>query len=214
VAGLNINVLPFKNFKVYGQFLLDDIDIHKLVSDNGYWANKYATQLGFKWIDIFGLPNIDWQSEFNLVRPYTYSERNTSDNYSHYGQALAHPLGANLREFINIIRINTYGPLDIKLKYIFTQQGKDTLNSLENDYGGDIFKSYKLRTGNENVLLLQGILTTTMLAEISISYQLRHNLFIDLNALYRKESSEQYSSSTIYAGLGLRLNFMSRSYDF
>jgi hypothetical protein len=213
LAGANINILPCRNFKIYGQLLFDEFEIHQLVSNKGWWGNKYATQLGIKWIDVFGLPNVDWQSEFNLVRPYTYSEKSSSENYSTYGQALAHPLGANLSEFINIIRINPTGPLDIKLKYIFIAQGQDSTGS-KNDYGSNIFTSYAMRTGDYGVQLLQGLATKIQIAEIIISYQVRHNLFVDVNALYRSEANAQHGMSTIYAGIGLRLNFMAKSYDF
>src|SRR5207302_91536 len=106
LVGANINALPLKNLKLYGQLLFDEFLLHELLSNRGYWGNKYAVQAGFKWLDVFNLPNVDWQGEFNLIRPYTYSEKEPSENYSQYGQSLAHPLGANLREVVNIIRIN------------------------------------------------------------------------------------------------------------
>jgi len=213
IVGLNVNILPCKRLKIYGQIVLDELQVHEVLTNSGWWGNKNALQLGFKWIDIFGLPNVDWQSEFNLIRPYTYSQKVPSNNYGQYGQSLAHPLGANLREFVNIIRINPYGPLDIRLKYIFIQQGKDSLNG-KVDYGSNIFLSYNLRTSDYHVNLLQGVTTNTSIAELIVSYQLRHNLFLDFNALFRNESNVQYNRTTYYAGVGVRLNFMSKSYDF
>jgi hypothetical protein len=211
LVGANINVLPGKKIKIYGQLLLDEFQVHQVFSSHQWWGNKYALQAGFKWIDIFGLPNVDWQAEANLIRPYTYSEKDPSENYSHYGQPLAHPLGANLREMVNIIRINPYGPLDIRIKYIFIQQGKDTGKL---DYGSNIFLSYTTRTGDYNINLLQGVETNISIAELIVSYQVRHNLFIDVNALYRNESNLNYSKQTLYAGIGIRLNFMYHNYDF
>jgi len=213
LVGANITALPCKHLKLYGQLLLDELQVHEVFSSQGWWGNKYALQAGFKWIDIFGIPNLDWQSEFNLIRPYTYSEKDPSENYSQYGQALAHPLGANLREFVNIIRFNPYGPLDIKLKYIHIDQGKDSVGGTT-DYGSNIFLSYSMRTGDYGVQLLQGVVTSINIAELIVSYQVRHNLFVDFNVLYRDEANAQYNKSTIYAGLGVRLNFALHSYDF
>jgi len=212
-VGANINILPCRNLKIYGQFLLNEFEAHQILSSNNWWGNKYGAQIGFKWIDIFGLNNVDWQSEFNLVRPYTYTAADPLNSYSQYGQPLADPLGANFREFINIIRINPFGPIDIKLKYIFIQQGKDSLTGTT-DYGSNILISYHNRTADYGIQLLQGVLTTTHIAEIIVSYQVRHNLFLDFNALFRHESNAQYNRTTMYTGVAVRLNFMSKSYDF
>jgi hypothetical protein len=176
-------------------------------------TNKYALQGGIKWIDIFGISNFDWQGEVNIIRPYTYSEKNPTENYSQYAQPLAHPLGANLREFISIFRYNPIGPLDIRLKYFYIKQGKDSVGGGP-DYGSNIFLSYSLHTSDYGVQLLQGVVTTINMAELIVSYQFKHNLFVDFNALYRSETNAQYNRTTVYAGIGVRLNFMYHNYDF
>jgi len=75
---------------------------------NGYWANKQALQLGLKSIDVLGVPNLDIQGEVNLVRPFVYTSKDNYSSYTHYNQALAHPLGANFKEIIGIVK---YQPL-------------------------------------------------------------------------------------------------------
>ena len=212
-AGANINILPCRNFKIYGQFLLNEFQAHQILSGNNWWGNKYGIQAGFKWIDLFGLKNVDWQSEFNLVRPYTYTSANSVDNYSQYGQPLAEPLGANFREFVNILRINPIGPVDIRLELFYIQQGADSVGGVT-DYGSNIFIQYGHRTADYGIKLLQGELTNTIIAEAVVSYQLKHNLFIDLTGLVRHETSPQYEHNTIYASIGLRLNFARKEYMF
>jgi len=212
-AGANINILPARNFKIYGQFLLNEFQAHEILSSANWWGNKYGVQAGFKWIDIFGLHNVDWQSEFNLVRPYTYTSQFSVNNYSQYGQPLADPLGANFREFINIIRINPIGPLDIKLELFYIQQGADSASGGP-DYGSNIFIPYSHRTGDYGIAMLRGVLTNTIIAEAVVSYQLKHNLFIDLTGLFRHQTSALYDHNTIYASVGLRLNFARKEYMF
>ena len=53
--------------------------------------------------DVLKLENLTIQSEFNLVRPYTYAHHNPVQNYAHYNQPLAHPLGANFSEKLLIV---------------------------------------------------------------------------------------------------------------
>lgn len=213
LAGMNTSFIFMKHFRLYGQVVLDEFVISELRKNRGWWGNKYALQAGFKYIDMFGLPNIDWQTEFNLVRPYTYSSDTPANSFSQFNQALAHPRGANFRELINILRINTYGPVDIKLKYILTEQGKDTSNS---NYGSNILLSYKTRQADYGNSLLQGNKSITQYMEAVVSWQARQNLFLDINAIYRTEKADfnNINTNNFYLGAGLRLNFISQTYDF
>lgn len=212
LAGLNTSFIFMKHFRLYGQVLLDEFVISELRKNRGWWGNKYALQAGIKYIDMFGLPNVDWQTEFNLVRPYTYSADTPANSFSHFNQALAHPRGANFRELINILRINTYGPVDVRLKYILIQQGKDTSGS---NFGSNILKSYRTRSGDYGQNILQGNKATTHYMEAIISLQAKHNLFLDINAVYRAENTElNINNNSFYIGAGLRLNFITQTYDF
>jgi len=58
--------------------------------------NKYAVQIGFKWRTNNN--NFLSRLEFNAARPYTYSHKNTIQNFSNNGQPVAHPFGANFYE--------------------------------------------------------------------------------------------------------------------
>ena len=92
------------HFQVYGQLLIDEFVISKLKENKGWWGNKFGTQIGVKYIDVLGVPNLDVQLEANRVRPYTYSHNDSISNYTHYNQPLAHPLGANFEEFVGILK--------------------------------------------------------------------------------------------------------------
>ena len=69
---------------------------------NGYWKNKYAFQLGTKQFDLFKIKGLGLNSEFNWVKPYTYSHFEGIMNYGHFNSPLAHPYGANFYELNNI----------------------------------------------------------------------------------------------------------------
>ena len=103
VAGLDFKANIAKTFQVYGQFVLDEFQKSEITKSTGYWANKYAIQLGLKYVDAFTIDNLDLQLEGNSVRPFMYSHYDSTANYTHYNQMLAHPLGSNFNEFIGII---------------------------------------------------------------------------------------------------------------
>ena len=90
--------------------MLDEFRLKPLLAGKGDWTNKFALQVGAKYIDAFTVPNLDLQTEFNLARPYTYSHEASptvtsgQTNYAHYSQPLAHPLGGNFMEGLGIVR--------------------------------------------------------------------------------------------------------------
>ena len=89
---------------LYGQFLLDEFRLSGFIARDGSWLNKYSGQLGMKYFDAFDLENLTLQSEVNFARPFTYSHFNPIQNYAHYAQPLAHPLGTSFLENVSIIR--------------------------------------------------------------------------------------------------------------
>jgi hypothetical protein len=104
VAGLDFKANVKKRVQLYGQLLLDEFLLSEIKKNDGWWANKWAIQAGAKYINVFGIKNLDIQVEMNRVRPFTYGHRDSVANYTHYNQPLAHPLGANFSELIGIVR--------------------------------------------------------------------------------------------------------------
>ncbi|MBL7698885.1 MAG: hypothetical protein JNK79_12030 [Chitinophagaceae bacterium] len=203
-----------KRAQVYGQLLFDELIIKELRSGKGWWGNKFGVQLGAKVIDVFGIQNLDIQAEANLVRPFTYSHQDTADNYTHYNQPLAHPLGANFVEGIGIIRYQPIPKLNITAKLILWKQGVDTG---QRNFGGDIFKSYATRDGDYGYDLPSGPLSTGVNAQLHASYELKQNLFIDASMFMRrwKVNGDVYPKiNTNVATLVLRVNMFRREYDY
>jgi hypothetical protein len=66
--------------------------------------NKIGGQLGVKAFDLFTIKHLHFQAEYNSVRPFSYSAVDASQSWTHYGQPLAHPLGAGFREFTGSLR--------------------------------------------------------------------------------------------------------------
>ncbi len=71
-----------------------------------------ASRVGAKYIDAFGIKNLDLQLEHNRVRPFTYSHFDSVANYTHYNQPMAHPLMANFKEVVAIARYQPLAEMD------------------------------------------------------------------------------------------------------
>jgi hypothetical protein len=213
VAGLDFKANVAHRFQFYGQLLLDEFKLSEIKAHRGWWANKFAYQLGAKYIDAFNIKNLDLQIESNRIRPFTYSHRDSVANYTHYNQPLAHPQGANLQEIIGIARYQPAAKWMVEAKAIYYTQGKDSGNV---SYGSNIFlpnvDPYRKQDYGFNVG--SGVKTKTAYASLLLSYELKPNLFIESNAVYRKESALGTSANTFVIYAGIRWNMHRREFDY
>ena len=218
LVGLNAQYLPFPDVELYGQFMLNEFRLDDIRAQNGHHANKYGYQTGFKYIDAAGVSNLDLQLEYNRVRPYNYTHYSISkdypvNNWSHYNQPLAHPLGANFSELTGSIKYQPLPRLRAGVKFTYADYGADSSGS---NWGGNIFKSYQdyeQKLGNE---VGQGVSTQLEMVQGWVNYQLRHNLFLELDVRYRGLTSEieERSNDNFYYGAALRLNLAKNQWEF
>src|SRR3546814_2329120 len=137
--GLNTKYKILNNVSFYGQFLLGEFTAKEFFGGNGYVHNKWGAQLGVRGFDAFGIENLNFLGELNMARPYTYSHFDPVSNYSHFSQPLAHPLGANFREFVGIINYSIKR-FDFSLQGNYSSYGLDPDD--DSNFGKDIFNSY------------------------------------------------------------------------
>jgi hypothetical protein len=215
LAGLNIKANIPKRLQVYGQLLLDEFKLSEIKANKGWWANKYGFQLGLKAIDVMNIRNLDAQIEWNRVRPFTYSHRDSVANYTHYNQPMAHPLGANFTEFLGVLRYQPVPKWNFVLKAIQYTQGRDTGNS---NWGSNIFlpNVSPYRNGDYGYSVGGGVKTTVGYASLLMSYEWKPNLFFELNAVYREQLATtvtpKFRTAIVYAGI--RWNMHRREFDF
>jgi hypothetical protein len=218
VAGLDYKANIAHKVQVYGQVLLDEFVLGAVKNNPGDWRNKVGIQAGVKYIDAFGIRNLDVQVETNRVRPFTYAHFDTAvnnnpvANYTHYNQPLAHPLGANFQEFIGIVHYQPAPKWIVYGKAIYYNQGLDSAGL---NFGGNIFKNYITRSG-DTFQTGGGANAKCLNATLQLSYELRENLFLDASfqsRLYTIEGATGQSKSTLVTA-GVRLNMFKRSYDF
>lgn len=217
IVGLDAKANIDRKFQLYGQLSLDEFLLGEITKNRGYWGNKVGLQFGAKYINAFGVNNLDLQLEHNRVRPFTYSHRDSVANYTHYNQPLAHPLGANFKEWIGVARYQPAPKWLAQAKLIMYQQGRDS-NSTRS-FGSNIFlpNGVPLRQGDYGYAIGSGWKTNVFYANFLLSYEWRENLFLELNAVYRKEQTKTaplLSSNTSVVTLGLRWNMHRREFDY
>lgn len=202
LMGLNLSYVPIDDVVVYGQLILDEFKLSEVRARNGWWANKQGLQVGLKYYDAFGLDNMFLRAEYNVVRPYTYSHWTSLQNYGHYNEPMAHPLGANFKEFVGIAsyRYNRW-LADLRYQYAIVGKDKDGLN-----YGFDIFRSYQDRVSDYGNYIGQGLKTTINSLELKLVYILNVSYGFQVYAQYgyRSEVDENDELITNWVSLGLK----------
>ncbi|HXK81631.1 MAG TPA: hypothetical protein PLO05_05700 [Bacteroidales bacterium] len=188
LMGLNTKITIAKNYHFYGQFVLDDINISKFKSDikhflnpdeegleYGFFGNKIALQAGFKTYNFAGVKNLNWFVEWNYARPYTYSHNTSSRNYASSFRPLAHPAGANFKEWVFGLDY-IYKRFECELRFFYLRTGLDTENT---HYGQDIYKPTMDADHGHNIPVntyynttLQGELNTITAADLQFYYNI------------------------------------------
>lgn len=219
LVGMDVKYNFLKRFSVYGQLLLDEFNFSILKDDNSWWGNKYGLQLGMKYIDVFNIDQLDIVVEANYVRPYTYSHTDSLKSYSHYNQALAHPLGGNFKELIIDLDYMITKKWLLNANAIFVLQGID---KDEYSYGNNILRSNAFRPIDDQGIRIDygyhigaGVKKQLLQCKFNLSYMIFYNSYIDFNAIYYKEKIENSSPSTeLYFGTGIRMNINMNNPDY
>ena len=163
---------------------------------------------------MLGVSNLDLQVEYNRARPYTYSHQDLYRSYTHYEQPLAHPLGANFGELVGLARYQPLPRLSLKAKLIRAARAP-TATVRTGD--GNVLLDDRTREQDYGNELRQGVPTELIVADLIASYQLWHNIFVDLRYLRRTRTTSEVASEekgNSFASVALRWNIRQRNYDF
>lgn len=210
--GLNVKYELLAKTALYGQFMFDEFTAKEFFARNGYWANKWAIQLGLRGADLLKVSSLNYLVEFNTARPYTYAHFNRLSNYAHYNQALAHPFGANFNEFLGILNYSIKR-IDLQGQALYSRYGLDATGT---NFGKDIFKDYDTRSVQYDSRVGNGISTDLYLLQGKASYLLnpKYNLRLELGGVFRNEQNVFTNDKTTMLTFGLRSSFRNIYHDF
>ena len=214
LMGLTGTLTLWKNHVFYGQFILDEFKFSEFKKHSGWWGSKYGLQAGYKTFDIAGVKNLDFQTEFNYVRPFIYSHFTYSQNYAHAGQPLAHPRGSNFYESVSFLRYS-WKRFFFDARYSYMVYGADTTGT---NYGGDIFKLYQTRTQEyDNKIGIGADKNVITYKDFTVSYMLnpKSNMTISLGVTNRTQKCDIHDDTNQWMYfIGFRTNLNNFYYDF
>lgn len=201
------------NIQVYGQVILDEFFLKEIKAKNGWQDNKQGSQLGLKLFNIAGVKNLNFLSEVNIVRPYTYYHKNSLQNYGHFNQPLAHHYGANFYESMSTLNYK-YKRWFIATKFIYAVLGLDSNQTIS--YGQNIYRPYDQRPSVYGNGLAQGLKTTLIFATAKASYLINsaYNLRIEGSIMPRVERNVNGTKQALIFQFGISTALDNRYLDF
>jgi hypothetical protein len=213
MMGLNASVKVFKTLKLYAQAVADEFYFKEIKARKGWWANKQGWQFGAKYLDAFRVKGLTFQIEYNQVRPYTYTHGSVQQNYANYGQALAHPFGANFKEYLAFAsyRANRWM---VSFQGVSAIIGMDAFGS---NFGQNIFLSYTTRPYEYGHKTTQGNRLKLMQSDLKFTYYMVPQLNLRLEVGYIQRSLKdqlnyELQSPYIYFGIKSSIHQFYRDY--
>ncbi|KRO64598.1 MAG: hypothetical protein ABR80_01945 [Cryomorphaceae bacterium BACL11 MAG-121015-bin20] len=225
LVGVNTKY-TFESSYMYGQLVLDEFSINDLRANDGFWANKIGYQLGYKIFDPFNIDRLTLQTEYNYVRPYTYAHHNPQQNYAHYNQPLAHPLGANFSELLFMANYK-WKRFEIDAKIMFAKYGGDFKGDTVS-YGSNVYFStgnYAQEAGlvgmgsgrpsDYGIEMYQGNLTTIDCKSLNVSYIINPytNLKINVGLTFRNSHNDDEDVKSQFINFGIMSDLFNHYYD-
>ncbi|GAB4379206.1 MAG: hypothetical protein Kow0075_09640 [Salibacteraceae bacterium] len=208
----------------YGQITIDELIVMKALApvwariypdsaiQTGWFENKHAFQLGMKWRGKNRLNKWSALAEINAVRPYTFAHTNINQNYTHMGQPLAHPLGANFIEWVAGVH---FAPTDrVSLRILSTLSRKGYSNHLRNM--GENPNRTTIEISGQGPLaghfIGQGRRVDVGNITLETGYVIvqKWQMMATVAVQHRLVRTHQGSSATTYAWVGVSTAFLSR----
>ena len=214
LLGLSLKYKITSTSHLYGQLVFDEFAISDFRAQNGAWLNKYAGQFGIKFFDVFSFENLTLQSELNFARPFTYSHFNPKQNYAHYAQPLAHPLGTSFLENISFISFRK-DRWTANLKLIHAKYGGEIAGDTTN-YGSNIFMPYDENYKEYGNDIAQGNTSNLQIMDFRVGYIVnpKTNMKIELGLTSRSFSDRNTSDDNQYLFFSFKTDLQNFYYDF
>lgn len=214
LLGLNLHWKASSRTMLYGQLMLDEFLLNEVRSGHGWWGNKQGGQVGFKTFDVFGIKHLHVQSELNVARPFLYQHRTSAQNYTHYNQPLAHPLGADFTEWVSFVNYR-WRNFFAEVRFQYATAGKDTAGL---NLGNDVFLSYDSRPQGQDYgyHFYTGLKSTLKGTGFRVNYLVnpKYHFVIEAGIDTRVYTNAQDDQSSRVFYLGFRTALENYYFDF
>lgn len=199
LLAFDIKINLIRNLRLYGTFLLDELRFGELGND--WWANKHGLQGGFQYSSqLAGFP-LDFIVEYTQVRPWTYSHKFLTTNYTNNGISLGFPYGGNSQYFLFRNELWLSSRMKIFTQYTYLKHGYD---DMENFWGGNPAIMYTKRDQqfDNSTKWLMGTINNIKTIDINLDYEFMNDCFVVFHLLQQTNHNE----TNYFFDIGLKLD--------
>ncbi len=142
MMGIDLELIPFKNFSFQTSLLIDDLTFGTLFEDDSLNENKFGWQLGTLWTNSFNIKNMNFAFEYTHLDPFVYSHRTNKSTYTNNNRSLGHALPPNSDEIAFKINYDITSRITLDFLYQYQRSGTgiilDSSGKITANYGGNI----------------------------------------------------------------------------
>jgi len=192
-----------KNITFYGSVLIDELRFGEL--GKKWWANKHILQGGIRWsTNLVSLP-VDIQAEFTAARPWTYTHKTLTTNYTNNALCLGFPYGPNSQ--LLFLRGDTYFSRRTHLSIEFHNL-KHGMDEPSKHWGGDVTTWYTDRDKNydHSTKWLMGKIKTTKRVKVEASYEIFNETFMFLSGDFYSNKINGKREKDFFINIGIKIN--------
>ena len=209
IYGANVKVTLPKYIVLYVQYMFNKY------GKKGSSDRRMGWQVGAKYFDVGGIKNLNFQVEYNSVRPYSYQGQDSAIGYYHYNQSLGHPMGANFNEFLVLLNYQ-YKRIYASYKMSYIQTATDS--SKTQNFGNDITDIAAQASTLNNVRIQNGFAYNVMDHDLRFGYILnpKINMVIEGKLQFRKYTSKILGTAGLKSNsfmVSFATNIFNRYYD-
>ncbi len=193
-------LFPFDGYKLYGTWLIDDVDFSKL--GTGWWGNEFGWQGGITAADVAGLADVDAVAEYTRIEPYVYSNRTSGDDYTNNNTSLGHHLAPNSDEWFLQLGWRPAPSLRAWLAYRYTRHGDNVVENgqVVRNVGGSALQGHR-ETDSETAEFLDGNRTRYDDVQLKASWEPIRSLYFTGIFEFRR-TERLWESATNYDRYG------------
>lgn len=189
LIGIDLELLPTRNVRMIGTFLIDDLNFETLKyagEDKRGNDNKFGWQWGLLWTDALRIANLSLYTEYTRINPFVYSHRSIANSYTHKDLPLGHPLQPNSDEWLFGFDFDLTYRLSLSGQIRFQRAGQNIVDfrgRMVYNVGGDI-----LRGDGDMVnphVFLDGRRVNHRLVTLGLEWQPIKQYFIEIKYFHR-----------------------------